>query len=477
MSHSIAQPDLSLPADVSPIGELLRLALPTVAQMASYTVMQFIDRWMLASVSDLHAAAAGTAGITFFCFIGFGFGLLFVVNTMVSQNFGRGHLQATGPAMWQGVWFGVIFGAAMIGIIPIAHRVFAAMGHAPAVVDLESSYIKIVALTGWAKLATIATSQFLLGLQRPTVVFAATLAGVFVNTVLNWVLIFGHFGFAPMGLVGSAWGLNGGVLCELLVMAVYILRPIFIRAHGVADWRIHWGSMRTLLAIGVPSGFQLICDITAWTIFMNVILGSFGTAALAANSFAFTYMHLCFMPALGVGGAVTALVGKYIGMGRYDLAERRAHLGFFVCAAYMMVAGAVLIWFRFNLIGLFSADPEVQKIGATILVFVGLYQLFDAMFLIYVSALRGAGDTLLPSIVQGALVWSIVVGGGFLIVRYAPQYGVVGPWSVSTVFGAILGLFLLTRFKLGHWKTIRLDLPDGSNVGDTSAKLTALTEP
>src|SRR4051794_23886843 len=125
-----------------PLAELLYLALPTVAQMASYTVMQFIDRWMLAKVGTLEATAAGTAGITFFCFLGFGFGLLFVVNTLVSQNFGRGNLRATGPAMWQGVWFGVLFGLATMGLIPIAGWVFRAMHHEPAVASLEASYIQ-----------------------------------------------------------------------------------------------------------------------------------------------------------------------------------------------------------------------------------------------------------------------------------------------------------------------------------------------
>ncbi|MGE5612624.1 MAG: hypothetical protein ACM359_25470, partial [Bacillota bacterium] len=69
----------------------------------------------------------------------------------------------------------------------------------------------------------------------------------------------------------------------------------------------------------------------------------------------------------------------------------------------------------------------------------------------------GAGDTLIPAVVQAALVWTVVVWGGGLIVRYLPQYGVVGPWTLATIFGALLGFFLLFRFKQGHWKSIRLE--------------------
>jgi MATE family multidrug resistance protein len=162
------------------------------------------------------------------------------------------------------------------------------------------------------------------------------------------------------------------------------------------------------------------------------------------------------MPAIGVGQAVTALVGKYIGMGRPDLAARRAHLGFGVCAIYMVLAGLTLFMWRYPLIGIFSSDPEIQRIGAQLMMFVALYQLCDAMFVIYVGALRGAGDTLVPAVVQATLVWTIVVGGGLLTSRYAPQYGVTGPWTLATIFGGILGIFLLTRFLRGGWKSIRL---------------------
>jgi MATE family multidrug resistance protein len=220
-------------------------------------------------------------------------------------------------------------------------------------------------------------------------------------------------------------------------------------------------------------------------IFMNVVMAAFGTAAVAANSFAFTYMHVCFMPAIGVGHAVTALVGKYIGAGKPDLATRRAHLGFFVCAVYMVAAGIVLAIFRHSLIGVFTDDAQIQQIGATLLLFVAAYQIFDAMFVVYVGALRGAGDTLVPAAFQAVMVWTIVVLGGFLLVWYAPVYGVAGPWTLATLFGAILGIFLLIRFQRGGWKSIRLhdhaererraeDAALASNVVDDSAKLAGL---
>src|SRR5579872_1319364 len=95
------------PRQPTPLVELLQLAGPTVAQMASYTVMQFIDTWMLASLGTDEPTAAGNAGIFAFSLVSLGVGTLFVVNTLVSQSFGRKDEQACGRYLGQGIWFSV----------------------------------------------------------------------------------------------------------------------------------------------------------------------------------------------------------------------------------------------------------------------------------------------------------------------------------------------------------------------------------
>ncbi|MGE5612263.1 MAG: MATE family efflux transporter, partial [Bacillota bacterium] len=381
-----------------PMAELLLLAAPTVAQMASYTLMQFADRGMLARVGTLEASAAGTAGIVYFCVLGFGFGVLLVVNTLVSQSFGRKDYLSTGRYLWQGIWFGIVYGLATTGLCQLAEPLFRVLGHEARMAALEGEYLRVAAFGGALKLMTTSSSDFLLGIHRPLMVFVAAMCGVVINLLFNWVLIYGNWGFPAMGVAGAAWATNASLLVELVVMWTYVAGPRIARTFNTHDWVLRWNMLRTLLRVGLPAGFQLVCDIVAWTVFMNVIVAAFGTAALAANSFTFTYMHVSFMPAIGVGAAVTALVGKYIGMKRPDLAERRAHLGFFVVAVYMVACGVLFYVFRHDLMRLFSDDAEVLRIGAVLLVFAGAYQIFDAMFIVYVGALRGAGDTLIPAV-------------------------------------------------------------------------------
>src|SRR5688572_27398935 len=108
MSQPLAQQPAPADTPRRPLVELLLLALPTIAQMASYTVMQFGDTFMLSRVGDVQATAAGQGGMLTFAFISLGMGVLFCVNTLVSQAFGKGDHAACGRFLWQGVWFGLI---------------------------------------------------------------------------------------------------------------------------------------------------------------------------------------------------------------------------------------------------------------------------------------------------------------------------------------------------------------------------------
>jgi MATE family multidrug resistance protein len=235
------------------------------------------------------------------------------------------------------------------------------------------------------------------------------------------------------------------------------------RRFNTHEWRLVPNLFRVFLKIGLPSGLQLVADIAAWALFQTLVVGRFDTAAMAANMFMFRYLSVSFMPAFGVASAVTALVGRYIGAGKPDVAVQRAHLGFKVTAVYMVVCGVVYIVWRNTLMGVFTSDPDVLKLGGMLLVFAGIYQIFDAMYLVYNGALRGAGDTFVPAVALFVLCWGITVGGGYVVAWWRPDWGLVGPWTMATIYGAILGAFSMLRFVRGKWRGISLDREEATD--------------
>lgn len=451
-----ADQPLSTPAR-SPIVELLGLATPTVAQMASYTLMQFIDTLMLSRVGQTEATAAGNGGLLAFSIISFGVGVLWVVNTLVSQAFGRGDRAACGRYLWQGIWFGLVMSALLMPLLPFAPRMFRGFGHDPQLVGDESVYLRIVLGATVFKMIGTTFWQFLLATDRPVQVMIATVAGVAVNAVAAWAMLFGHFGLPRMGVAGAAWGQNVGVFVEMSFLIFFATRPAFRRLYNLGDWRLRRAEMGTLIRVGLPSGLQITADVLAWSLFSVWVMGVFGTAAMAANTFMMRYMVLSFMPAFGISTAITALVGRYIGRGEPDVAVQRANLGFALTAVYMVSCGLFFFLGRHVLIHLFTSDVQVLRTGAMLLVFAAVYQFFDALYITYNGALRGAGDTLVPAIATGVLCWGITVFGGYGVARSFPEFGPVGPWTAATVYGVILGLFIYLRFRRGAWRRIHLE--------------------
>jgi MATE family, multidrug efflux pump len=458
--------------DRGAISELFFLAAPTVAQMASYTVMQFIDTWMLSRPSGgggLAATAAANSGILAFAMISFVSGVLILVNTLVSQSFGRREFRECGRYLWQGIWISLICGAGMILLRNFGGPVFAAFRHPRGLAIMEAEYWRIVLLAAGVKFISMATGQFLLGIDRPRSVLAAALIGTTINAAAAWCVVLGHLGFGRHGVTGAAWAQNLGVSCEMVTLICIAMRPGIRREFGSLDFLPRPHHLLTLIRVGVPSGLQWLGDILAWGVFCNGVMGWLGPAAMQANTFMLRYMVVCFMPPIGIGTAVTALVGRYIGRQQPEQGARRAHLGFFVSEAYMILCATVFIVARTMLMRQFTDDPLVIRIGGQYLICAACYEVFDAMYIIYVSALRGAGDTLVPAVVTGISCWTVSIGGGYAVARWVPALGYAGPWIVGCVYGAFIGIFMLTRFSRGRWREIRLQT--ASNLPAESARL------
>lgn len=453
------------------LAELLKLAAPTVAQMASYTLMQFIDTWMLAHLGTGAPTAAANSGMMSFSVLGFGMGVLWIVNTLVSQAFGRRDESECGRYMWQGIWFACAYAILLAPAILLARPMFAAFGHPAIEVRFETDYYQIALSGAIFKLLGTALGQFLLAVDRPAPVLFSAAWGVAINIIAAWTLVFGHFGLPSLGVSGSAWAMNVGTACETAALAFFVFRPDVVERFNVLDWQLRWPAMRALLRFGLPSGLQWVMDILAWSLFANAIIGIVGPEAMAANTFMMRYMIVSFMPAIGISTAVTALVGRYIGAGRPDIAVRRAHLAFALTAGYQVSCGVVFLLARRQLLKVFTSDAAVLRIGELYLIYSAVYQLFDSLYINYNGALRGAGDTLVPAVVTGVLNWGINVTGGFFVAKYFRSLGPGGPWLVATCYGAILGAFIFVRFQRGKWRQIHLTDEPASNVRIASATM------
>ena len=460
------------------IRNVVAMAIPVVILTSSRALMDISDYIMITWLpTDDAQAAILPAQILMWSYIVMGLGIVSMVNTFVSQSLGRKEYRECSAYAWQSVYLGIAFGLIGLAMTPLVPWLVTKIGHEPRVQAAEIAYLRIAMLTVAPTIAADGLGWFFVGVHRPWVTAWTAIEANVVNVAVAYVLIFGKLGFAPMGIAGAAAGTLSAVLYRMIRLAVAMWLPSAAAAFATrTTWRPSRRRLAKLLHVGMPCGVQWLTEVIVWAIFVNVLVGAkFGTAHLIATNIGWQYMRIAFMPTIGVGRALSALVGKSIGEGNPKRAVREARFVAFVTSAYIGLLAIVYTIFGHELIAVFNNSAEVGEIGAKVMICVSAFQLFDALGITYGSALRGAGDTIVPSVFFIVSHWIIVVGGGWWVATAYPQLGSIGPWIAGAVLIAVSSVFLWWRWNGRAW--MRIDLFRGERTSRIQLDSAAATAP
>ncbi|KKL69088.1 hypothetical protein LCGC14_2118460 [marine sediment metagenome] len=437
------------------------LAAPLIVSTGAIGIQEFVDRMFLSWYSTDSIAAALPSGILIFAILSLFLGTTMYVSTFVAQYVGAGRHDRIGPSTWQGIYVALIGGGLFFVLAPLAPALFKAIGHPPEIQELEVVYFRIMCYGAFFPLASAALSGFFIGLGRTGPVMWVNIAATGVNVLLNYVLIFGKMGFGRMGIAGAAVATVISTGFGFVLFLILILRAPNREAYNTGrGWAPDKELFSRLLRFGFPSGVPFFIQIFGFTAFI-LLIGRLGTVELAATNIAININSLAFMPMIGLGMAVSVLVGQYLGENREDLAERSVYSGFLLSILYMGALALLFVFIPDVFVGIFStkSDPlvfnQIQRITVILLRFVAIYCIFDAMNIIFASAIKGAGDT------RFVMLMILVLSMGLLVL---PSYlslvvferGIYLAWVFITAYIVILGFGFLFRFLGGKWKSMRV---------------------
>jgi MATE family multidrug resistance protein len=449
--------------------EVLAIALPLVIQTCFWSVMWFIDRLYLSWYSKEATAAALPGGMFHWVLICLPMGIASYVNTFVAQYYGAGRHDRIGSAVNQGIWFGWATVPLFLAAIPLAPWLVGLAGYENEEIRrLVLIYFQVLALGAGAVVITSAQSSFYTGRGLTGIVMLVNCTGTLLDISLEYVFIFGAFGFPRLGIAGAALTTVISNWSTVLMFWLLMRRPAERLQFGLDNARLDWGLIRRLIKFGLPSGLPQLIEAGAFTLLTNAVV-AVGPIAGAATSLAFTINAVAFVPMIGLNIAVSTLVGQKLGENKPDLAARAAWTAMILGMAYTGVFALLYIvvpgWFL-TLHTAFSDDPSFPVVRETtimLLRFVALYCFFDALQIVFVGALRGAGD------VRFILINSTVISVIFLTAGYWLQgafgwkdsgYALYGWWWVLTAWIFALGVTYVIRFEQGRWKTMRVIEPE-----------------
>ncbi len=320
-------------------------------------------------------------------------------------------------------------------------------GQEPEVVACARPYYILIVLSIIPFLLFCFSKQFLEGLGNTSMAMIITLGCNLLNIFLNWVFIFGHWGFQPMGAEGAGWA--------TLIARTLMPLCFFIAMISRAEWRRYIVSLKGrlvtrrevehLMAIGTPIGLQSFAEAFLFTASF-VIIGWINKEALAAHHIANQMADLTFMLATGIGAATTIRVSHQLGKGDLQAVRMASRASVHLCLLMNTIGAAVMIFGRNYIPYIFTDDPEVVPIASTLLVIAGTLQYADGLQCIGAAMLRGIQDVRVP--MQIALFAYIAVGMPLgLYLTFPAGLGAKGMWIAFVIALAIPAVLFHIRFN------------------------------
>lgn len=453
-NDSSANPSAGSSADLRrELSAVAKLAAPVVITQLGMMLMGTVDAMMLGRVSE-HALAAGALGnVVSFGMMVFAQGMLMALDPLVAQAHGAGDRQAVARHMQRGMVLAIGLSLPLALIMWDMESILRALGQDPAIVGDTSAYIRAMIPGVAAFLLFTVGRQTLQAMSHVNQALIAIVVANVANVAANYALIFGHWGFPELGVVGSGWATS---ICRVLMLVVLagagrsILKPLLSELRLQVLKPSTYGD---LIRLGVPIGFQISVEMWLFNA-VALMIGSLGARELAAHQIALTLAAMAFMVPLGVAGAAATRVGNAVGRGDADGARLSAKASLGLGAAVMTLSATAFAVFPELLARAFTPEEPVIALAATLLPVAALFQIFDGLQVVGAGVLRGAADTRVPAMIAVIGYWLL----GLPLAWWLGFHSSLGPqgmwWGLTLGLASVAVLFL---WRIRHTLSGSLD--------------------
>ncbi|MBM9500095.1 MATE family efflux transporter [Leptospira sp. 201903071] len=429
---------------------ILKLAVPVVFGMLSQTVVWVTDTMMVGRLGKNSIAAIGIGGIAHFTVLAFLMGFSMGIQVIVSRRFGEKNDSEIGRVGLTTLYLALFFGGLLsIGGAAASGWLMELLNKDEIVKGLSTDYLYFRFLGTIFFFLLFTTRAFTDGLGITTAGLASMIITCFANIFLNWILIYGHFGFEAMGVKGAAIAssLAGGA--GLLAFPYYFYKKDLGKYFKGISWKFSFSHLEEILKASTAPALAELLNNISFMIFIEFAT-IVGTAAVAVTNMLFSTLSLSFLPGYAFGVAATTILGQSLGAGKAKLAYHGAFRSAFFSACGMGTMGLIFILFGKKMLSVYTNDSELIQEAYGPLVILGIIQVADAYHMVIGSALRGAG-------LQGFVFKAYTLASYFVFLPVAYFLGIylklgsVGLWSGIVAWVFVLALVFLIRFRRRDW--------------------------
>jgi len=429
-------------------GVSLKLAYPVMVGQLGQILVSVADSIMVGKfLGTIPLAAISLAVSILIIPMVFAIGVAFGLTPLIAGADGKDDPAEAVKYFKNGLVLNSVLGLLVYGVLAIFAQFAHLLGQDERVVSEAMPYLHIVGFSIVPMMAFFAFKQFAEGLSDTKAGMRVSLVANLLNILLNYPLITGWGPFPELGLAGAAISTLGTRFLMVAGMAIYIRKHKKFAAYW-SHWRsieITWRSIRDILAIGVPSGLQLVFEAGAFAM-SGVIVGMIGPVQQAAHQIALNIASVSYMMVSGLGAAATIRVGNQLGKRDIPMLRLAGQSLFHLTLAMMVLTMILLIGLRNFLPEFYSSDPEVLQYTAVLMIAAGIFQLPDGLQATTLGALRGVQDVNIPTIIAFVAYWVIAVPMCYYL-GITEEMGPLGVWIGLTIGLVLASIALYWRFQ------------------------------
>tara|TARA_R110001592_G_scaffold355828_3_gene656911 strand:+ start:917 stop:2284 length:1368 start_codon:yes stop_codon:yes gene_type:complete len=395
----------------------IKLSVPVILGMLGHTFVQLADNIMVGQLGTAELAAVSLGNSFVFIAMSLGIGFSTAITPLVAEADGAGNKENAKSALKHGLVLCTVLGLTLFGLILLAKPVMYAMKQPIEVVELALPYLDLVAFSLVPLVIFQAFKQFSEGLSQTKYPMYATIVANIINILLNYLLIFGNFGFPEMGIVGAAIG----TLVSRFFMVFYLWFILKTKEKfkyyvtGFNFAKIEKTVMKKIVELGFPSSLQMFFEVGIFTsaVWLSGVLGK---NAQAANQIALNLSSMTFMFGMGLGIAAMIRVGNQKGLTNFKELRRIAQSIFLLTFLLEIIFAALFLigrhWFPSLYLDIddmtnFADNTEVLVIAAELLLVAAFFQISDGIQVVVLGALRGLQDVKIPTVITFISYWLI----------------------------------------------------------------------
>ncbi len=452
-----------LPDTKRAYGDVTAVALPSVAEMVLMSLIGSVDTMMVGALGPEAIAAVGLCGQPRMLLLSIFFALNVGVTAIVARRKGEGRQGDANRTLRNAIM--LVLGLSILIMIPaflFSRPLLQFAGAQADTIAMSQSYFDILAYFLPINALTMCICAAQRGVGNTRITMYVNTASNLVNVLFNYLLIGGNLGFPKMGVAGAALATGIGFAVGFVMCIVTIVGSRnggFLRITRHDNWRPDLGTISGIVKVGGNAVLEQIALRIGFFAYAKIVAG-LGTMVFAAHQIGMQFLNISFSFGDGIGVAGTALVGQMLGMKRPDKAVIYGKVSQRMAFVVAICIAAIVLIFRYPLVGLFTEDPQVLVLAAQVMLMVALFQPFQTSSVVISGCLRGAGDTKYVAYVMMLCVavirpiLSLLAVYVIQNVMHLPEWALLGCWGASIVDMTVRLTAVYRRFNSGKWHNI-----------------------